>query len=187
MSGLFPDGETLSAKVWTDFIPESDLQVGRVVILRRKKKLASDRFGQNNLLSPQKNNKENNSLASDTLIIHRLVSRFCLKNQLLFWEKGDNDYFPKICQPEEIAAIVLAIEGQPELSSKLQPDLWQKRNQKLLKFYAMAGRIYTLIETCEKNQRNSENHKPDFFYRASRWGFWCMFHFLCSLFNLKGS
>lgn len=187
MKGLFPDGKTLSAKVWTDFSPESDLQVGRIVILRKRKPPSTHHFCQNGLTFQQENDVGSSSTAAGTLIIHRIVGRFCLKNRLLFWEKGDNDYFPKVCYPDEIAAIVMNIEGHSELSPRLQPVLWQKRNQKLLKFYKMAGRIYALLEKGRENQKGGKSQWQDFSYRAFRKGFWYAFHFLCSFFNLKGN
>lgn len=187
MAGLFADGKILSAKVWTDFIPEFDLQVGRIIILRKKLPPSTRHFCQDELTLQLRSDEENSSTAGYTLIIHRIVGKFCLKDQLFLWEKGDNDYFPKACYPDEIAAIVVGIEGQSELSPKLQPGLWQKRNQKLLKFYKMAGMIYALIEKDRGKQKGRKSQRQDFFSKAFRKGFWCTFHFLCSFFNLKGN
>ena len=98
MDGLFPDGQTFRAKVWTDFTAESDIHIGKIVILKKKKDVS---------LSNPCPETEMPTLSPETekpiFIIHRIVGRFCFKGQLSFWEKGDNDYFPKVCYPEEIA------------------------------------------------------------------------------------
>ena len=41
MDGLFPDREEVRVRVQSDFVAESDLEIGRVVIL--KKKVVSDK------------------------------------------------------------------------------------------------------------------------------------------------
>jgi hypothetical protein len=165
MDGLFPDGQTLQVRVWTEFSADTDLLVGRIVIL--KKRITAIR--------PTTYHAEKH-----TLIIHRIVGKFRFKDHLSFWEKGDNDYYPKVCYPEEIAAIVTDIEAQPETSDKLQPDLWQKRNLKLLKFYRAVGRIYAFIEEGRGDCRQ------EILYKVWRKGFWITFYLVCSLFNLKG-
>jgi len=165
MDGLFSDGQTLRARVWIDFAAESDLHIGRIIILKKKKALVCPFIPETE---------------KPIFIIHRIVGRFCFKGQLSFWEKGDNDYFPKVCYPEEIAAIVMGIEDHPEIFERLQPELWQERNRKLIKFYQAVGRIYALIEEGRGDRRQK------IFYKVWRKGFWSIFYFLCSFFNLKG-
>jgi hypothetical protein len=174
MDGLFPNGQTFRAKVWTDFIAESDIHIGEIVILKKKKMLAHP--------NPVEVREHPSPPGTERhiLIIHRIVGRFCFKGQLSFWEKGDNDYFPKICYPEEIISIVTEIEDHPEFFEKLRHDLWKERNRKLVTFYQSVGRVYALIEG------GRGDHRQEIFYKVWRKGFWFTFYFMCSFFNLKG-
>ncbi|MEW5803155.1 MAG: hypothetical protein AB1847_13740 [bacterium] len=175
MDGVFPDGQSLLAKVWTDFDAGCDLQIGRIVIFKKKKPFSSCKFASSDhRFSPSE------AAQQHVLIIHRIVARFFLKGQLSFWEKGDNDYFPKVCYPEEIVGIVMDIEGHPEIFQRLQPGPWQRRNRKLLRFYKTVGMIYTFIEEGRDNQR------LELIYKIGHRGFWCILYFLCSFLNLKG-
>ena len=174
MEGLFPSGEIFLACVQSDFVAESDLWAGKIVILK-KRKTSGSFFGQDEL----KREKDIPELAEHTLIIHRIVGRFYVGNRLAFWEKGDNDCFPKLCFSDDILAIVTDIEDNPELFIKLQPDLWQERNRKLLLFYQIAGKIYASME-------NRFVHKWEIFNKIWRKVFWSLLYLFCSFFDLKG-
>lgn len=115
MEGLFPDGKELRVKVNSDFIAD-ELEIGRIVILKKH-----------------------------SLIIHRIVGKFWGQNQFYFWEKGDNDCYPKLCIKENILGIVTGIEDYPDFRVKHHPSLWRQKNTELLKFYKIANKIYVLI------------------------------------------
>jgi hypothetical protein len=180
MDGLFPDGQTYRAKVWTDFTAASDIHIGRIVILKKRRTLSRPSIPETEMSETEMPITGSSETEKPILIIHRIVGRFCFKGQLSFWEKGDNDYFPKVCYPEEIASIVTGIEDHPEFSEKLRPDLWQERNRNLIKFYQAVGRVYALIEDGRGDRRQ------EIFYKVWRKGFWFTFYFFCSSFNLKG-
>jgi hypothetical protein len=171
MEGLFSDGQILRARVWINFAAESDLHIGRIVILKKEK--AAARPSSSEIEIPSQ-------IEKPVFIIHRIVGRFCFKGQLSFWEKGDNDYFPKECYPEDIAAIVIGIEGHEEIAERLQPDFWQERNRNLVRFYKIFGIVYALAGD------GRGEHRKKIFYKVWRKGFWSSFYFLCSFFNLKG-
>ena len=88
--------------------------------------------------------------------------------------------FPKYVILKRLLSIVTGIEDHPEFFEKLQPDLWQERNRKLIKFYQAVGRVYALIEEGRGDRRQ------EIFYKVWRKGFWFTFYFFCSFFNLKG-
>ncbi|MGA1869509.1 MAG: hypothetical protein ACMUJM_13300 [bacterium] len=155
MENLFFDGENIPVTVKSDFIPEIDLKIGMVVILRKK-------------LMPGK---------KYSFIVHRIIGVLYLKGYCYVLEKGDNDYFPKVCPSENIVGIVIGINDRPDFNMKLDPELWQKRNSTLLKFYKIVGGIYSFIE--ERNINKS-------FKKIWERGFLSIIYVICSLFNLKG-
>ncbi|MGA1823704.1 MAG: hypothetical protein ACMUIP_03500 [bacterium] len=155
MKGLFPDREEVRVKVQSDFSDELDLEIGMVVILKKK-------------IVPEQS----------SLIIHRITGKFLLNGKVYVWEKGDNDYFPKLCDSENIIGIVIGICDRPGIESLLDPHIWQKQNRTLLRFYARAGRIYAFIEERKINQ---------ILKKIFLKGFFTLLYCICSLLSLKGT
>ena len=155
MEPLLRNGEEVKVLVNTNCNNGSAIEIGRVIILQ----------------------KDGKSL----LIIHRVIGKFYLHGRLCFLEKGDFDYYPKLCLAENIKGKVTAILGRPDLEKDLHPPLWQKQNQKLIIFYKIAIRVLILIEGKEADQ------KRRLIKRAQRKVFWSILHCICSFFNLMGN
>ncbi len=178
MAGLFLNGKVFKVHINSaDF----DLEIGRVIILKKEGIQGySFRQAKSAFRAGEKEGRKIPELMEHFLLIHRIVAKFNLQGRLCLWEKGDNDRFPKACKLENVLGIVTDIEDHPELITKLQPDLWRKRNRKLLKFYNIVGKIFVVIEGREGNKRRGLLQK------IQQKGFWSIFYFVCSLFDLKG-
>ena len=179
MEGLFPDGKELPVKVISDFSALSDVEIGKIIILKK-------RTIPGNFCGP-----ETSISHTPALIIHRIVAKFQGQNRFYFWEKGDNDCFPKICAPEDILGIVAGIEGHPDLQLSMQPGIWRKKNKKLLQFYTVASRIYVLItgRNIEINRNNNQNQglkRQSLIKKIPQKVFWSLFYLICSFLDLKG-
>lgn len=199
MEGLFPDGKELRVKVISDFLAD-DLEEGQIIIL--KKKPPSGHLGrQSSELISDKKQKEDKKISKEStysFIIHRIVGKFKRQNQVYFWEKGDNDCYPKICPQEDILGVVIDVEDYPDFPATQKPFEWQQRNKKLLKFYTGAEKIYSLImgensgiDQHREEPKNSEVNKNNeqirgLIKKILRKGFLSLFYLICSFLNLKG-
>lgn len=181
MEGLFPDGEEMKIGLKSDYNDE-DLVVGRVILLK-KRLIFSDRIDQENY--PLGNKRGSCQDTDYSFIIHRIVAKKKWQSNLFFFEKGDNDCFPKLCKKNEIIGVILKVEDNPQLWPKLQPQSWQAANRYLVWFFNLALAVYLCLGQEEGGTERKFSIRKWFSSLVARI-FWMSFYLICSLFNLRG-